>query len=261
MIKELKSIWRMRDLIFLWARYNIQGRYIEVKLGLLWIVFRPLGVTVIYSVVFSELLNRPPTGGVPYFMLFLSGLTVWELISNSFMQSTTSIVSKLSLMSQINFPRESIILVNMIERLVDFMVNSLILIVFAASFGFFPSTAYLYIPIVLISIIAFSLSGAFIIAPISVFVRDIQEIISLVLRFLFFFSGVIFSLDMLSEDLQKYIVFNPFMLLIESYRGIILYNKAPPLEMLMILLVVSLIFLVFGYKFFKSKEGTFVDYL
>ena len=115
MLKEIKSIWQMRELIFLWAWYNIQGRYIEVKLGLLWIIFRPLGVTVIYSVVFSELLKRPPSGGVPFFMIFLSGLTVWELISHTFMQSTISVVSKLNLMSTINFPRESIILVNLIE--------------------------------------------------------------------------------------------------------------------------------------------------
>lgn len=258
---NLKQIWKSKRLIFVWAGYNIQGRFIEAKLGLFWIILRPIFVTFIYTFVFSGLLNRQPRGGVPFVIFFLSGLTVWELIANSLMQASTSLVSKIRLMSQINFSRESIILVDMAERLVDFLVNSIVLILLSTYYGFFPTWAYLYLPIVLLTIVAFSLSGAFIIGTLSIYIRDISQITSLAIRFLFFTSGVIFSLDMLPLEYQKYIVFNPFLILVESYRGIVIYGSPPNMAMIIVLLIVSLFALGIGYKFFKSNEGTFVDYL
>jgi ABC-type polysaccharide/polyol phosphate export permease len=260
----VKSIERFRPtlrLALLWARYNIQSRYTEAKLGWLWIVLRPLGVTVIYSTIFSHLLNRPPQGGVPFFLFFLCGLTIWELFANTLSQATGSTASKITLMAQINFPRESIVLVDFTERFIDFLVNFFILVAISISLGHYPSGAYLYLPVVLLPFMAISLGGAFLIAPMSVFIRDISEITSLVLRFFFFFSGAIFSLDMMSPQIQRYLIFNPLLILIDSYRGIILYGRAPSPVQMGIILVLGLVFFALGYRFYKSQEGKFVDYL
>ena len=260
-MNTLNMLWRHRYLINLWTRYNIQSRYVEAKLGLLWVIVQPVIITIIYTIVFSELLQRPPAGGVPFSLFFLSGLTVWQLINSTWMKSSLIVVSQIRLMSQIKFPREIILVVNLFEKLIDFIVTFIILIIISLLYGYYPTIAYIHLPVTIISILSLTLGISFIIGSLGVFIRDIPELTSLSLRFLFFFSGVIFSLDMLPEKVQKILVYNPLLILVESFRDIVVYGRVPEISQTVITLAISILILFFGYAFFKSKDSEFVDYL
>ncbi|MDH5647325.1 MAG: ABC transporter permease [Candidatus Heimdallarchaeota archaeon] len=260
-MKIFLKLWERRQLVGLWTLYNIQGRYVETRLGLFWIILQPIVYTIIYSIVFSNLLLVKPRGGIPFTVFFLSGLTIWELINSNIMQSSIALVSKLSLISQSKFPREIILVVFLCEKIIDFFTTFIILIIISSYFGIYPTWNYLFLPVYFFAVFSFLLGVSFIVSSLGVFVRDVDRFVGIGLRFLFYFSGVIFSLDMLPENIQPILSLNPILLMVETFRNIVILNESPNINSLLTLLGLGYLILVIGYKFFKSREGTFVDYI
>jgi len=262
MLANLKDLWQRRALIFVWTRYNLQSRYIETKLGLLWIVLQPLAMTLIYAFAFGVILGvRPPRGGVPFICFLISGVTIWSFFSTCITSSHSSIVSNLGLMSQVRFPREAVVLVRFSEALVDFAVTMVLMIGITAIYGHLPSAAYWAMPFVLLGFMLFSIGLMFFLGSLSVYVRDIPEMISIGLRFLFYLSGVIFALESLPDALQKYVYLNPLAVMIQSFRDVVLYAVPPSWKVLLYILVVGILVFIVGYAFFKAREREFADYI
>jgi ABC-type polysaccharide/polyol phosphate export permease len=99
-----------------------------------------------------------------------------------------------------------------------------------------------------------------ILAPLGVFIQDIAQFVSVVLRFMFYFSGVLISRDMLPERVAKYLDINPVFFIVESFRNVLLYNESPDIVLLALWLIASIGILFFGFWFFKRFDGTFADY-
>lgn len=255
-----QNIWKSRYLIKIWTQYNIQGTYIDNKLGLLWILIQPIALTLIYTVVFSGLLNRKPRGDIPFVIFFLSGMVVWQFINNSIRNSPMIIIKNLGLISQVKFSREVFIIVSLCENLVDFFATSLVLIAIASWFGYYPNLNYLLLPLVVLVGIIFTSGIMFLLATLGVFVRDIGQLTGLILRFVFYLSGIIFTPDMLPEGVLWVINLNPIYLLISSFRNIILYNSPPDYISLGVITLLGWIFLMIGYATFRMREGSFADY-
>ena len=131
--QKAKNKWR---LIRTWAYYNIQGNYIDKKLGVLWIIFQPIALTLIYSAVFTTLIPRNPREGVPFILFFLAGTTIWQFFSSSIMQSGLLLIRHLGLMSQVKFPRDTIVFVSVYENFIDFLITFIVLIFFVLGMGF-----------------------------------------------------------------------------------------------------------------------------
>lgn len=256
----LKALSRDKRLIITWTRYNIEANYLDTKLGIIWLVLQPLLMTIMYSLVFSLVLNRSPRGGVPFVNFFLSGMVLWLSFSGSIIRSTTLVAGKANLMGQIQFPRYVIVLVLFLEKMVDVAVGITILFFLNLFYGYYPNTAYFYIPLVLLTFFSLELGGMFILATLGLFIRDIPQIINLLLRLLLYFSAIIFPADMLPERVAAILSYNPIFFLVESFRNIIFYAEVPNLMGLIAWFLVNFLVLIGGVYFFQRKSGVFADY-
>lgn len=260
MKKFIQSFLKNRYLIFTWTRYNIQASYLETKLGLVWLVLQPLMMTGIYSLVFSLVFNRGPRGGVPFINFFLSGMILWLSFNGTIMQSTGVIAQKVGLMGQTKFPPVVLIFVLFFEKLVDLIINFAILFVLNLLAGYYPNLAYVYLIPLLLIFFALELGGMFILSTIGLFVRDVPQVVSMLLRLLFYFSAIIFPADVLPEKAVDLLAFNPIFFLAENFRNVLFYAETPNLIHLMLWLSFSFTLLILGFKFFDSKSGVFADY-
>jgi lipopolysaccharide transport system permease protein len=260
MRKFFSTLWKSRHLITTWTRYNIEGTYLDTKLGAIWIVLQPIILTLIYATVFGLFLARKPRGDVPFVSFFLAGLVFWQFFSDCVMHSSVLMTTKMNMISQIKFPKEALIFVDFLEKLVDFVVTFLILIILNAFYGFYPTLSYFYLPVILLTAFSITLGIMFILSALGVFVQDTPQITSLVLRFLFYFSGILISADMVSPKIASILSLNPLFFLIESFRNVILYSEAPDFITMSLWLVFSILFLIAGVAFFKANDGTFPDY-
>jgi lipopolysaccharide transport system permease protein len=257
----LQSIWRNRALFQLWVRYNVLSRYSQTFLGIVWIVMLPLATSVILSVVFSFIMQARDIGDAPFMSFFLTGLTFWTLFTQGVLTGTVSVLQKMDLINQIYFPREILVIVKLGEALVDLTFTFLVLLAINALNGIFPNANFIYLPLVLGIQIALTLGIMFYTSFLSVLVRDLPQLISVVLQMLFYLTPVLFPLELMPIALRGIItVANPMASIISAYRSIIVYNQPPDLISLYFSLVLSGLVLYTGYMFFKNNERKLADY-
>lgn len=260
MLSIVNTIKTNRFLIKTWVKYNIQSNYIDTKLGIFWIILQPIFQTLIYTLVFGTLLGRNARGGVPFIIFFLAGTSVWQFMNNNWMQASNIIVRNINLMSQVKISAEAVVIVQFVESLVDFGINLVILVVFSILFGYFPTQYYFYLPLMLAIILLVTLGGMYFISGLGVFIRDIPTVLSMILRLLFFVSGVIITPDMMSEKIQGPMSLNPLLQMIEAVRNIVLYAEAPTMKSIVYMTSFSMLVFLVGYRYFKKRQGVFVDY-
>ncbi len=260
LLSIFKTIKDNYYLIATWTRFNIESNYIDAKLGLIWLILEPILQTITYSYIFSALLGRNPRGDVPFIVFYLSGITTWQFLNTSWMRAGNLMVQFNRLMTNIKISPEAVIIIDLAERFVEFIINMILLVIVAAMFGFYPTYTYLFLPVIFLFMILTALGGMFFLGSLGVFVRDIPSITSMILRLMFFLSGVIITPDMLPEEYSKVLLVNPIIHLIEAMRDLTIYGTLPSLKSVLYMGSFSIVVFFFGYRYFKKRQNIFVDY-
>lgn len=255
---NLRRLWANRDLLRIWVKYNVQSRYAQAFLGILWIVLLPLSNALVMNIVFAELL-RVSTDDVPFIAFLLVGLVPWGLFNQSVAAGTRSILGAMGLVNQIYFPREIIVLSALGEAIVDATFMFLATIVINAFVGIYPNPYFLLLPALILIQLIFCLGLMFLVSWLSVLVRDVPQLISVLLQIVFYLCPIIYPITVIPERFRPLIMLNPLATIIEGYRAIIVYNHLPSLFSLLYPLAFGVGLLIFGYRLFKANEDRFAD--
>lgn len=106
-----------------------------------------------------------------------------------------------------------------------------------------------------------TLAFTFILSALTVFVRDIDHFVSVILMLGFYATPIVYQANMLPEKFQWVLNLNPMAQLVETYRSILYYHQMPNWLMIGIWGTVSVILLILGYLIFKKLEKSFVEEL
>jgi len=256
----LPKIWQHRDLVWIWTSYTVRSRYSQRVLGILWIILLPVITGLIFSFVFQELLRAAPVD-VPFLAFFLTALTFWTAFNQGVMNGTTAVEGKMSLINQIYFPREILVIVRMGEILVDFAFALFTLLVINALQGIMPTWLYVYLLPVFFIQLCLTLGIMFFVSYLTIFVRDIPQLVGVILQIAFYLSPILYRVDSIPERFQAIVLINPLVPIIGAYRDIMLYHLPPDLLSLCYPLVMGCTLLYLGYVFFKANESRLADYL
>lgn len=258
---NMRLLFNNRALLGLWIRYNVASRYSQTTLGILWIVILPVTTALILSFVFSYIFKNQEIGDAPFIAFFLSGLMFWSFFTQGVLNGTVSIISKLGLISQVYFPREILVITKLGEALIDLALVFVVTLVINAFMGVYPNLNYIYLPFLLGIQIAMMLGIMFFLSYLTVFIRDVQQLTTVITQMLFYLTPIMYPLTILPVMLADILgLLNPMASLIDAYRDVILRNQPPDFASLFIPLVVSLLLLYTGYLFFKSNERKLADF-
>ncbi|HZZ78932.1 MAG TPA: ABC transporter permease [Gemmataceae bacterium] len=83
----LRNVWTLRFFCLALAKHDIRERYRRSILGIAWSLIRPAGMTLMLTLVFSNVFAVPVREYAPY--LFV-GLIVWQFFSESILQGCNS---------------------------------------------------------------------------------------------------------------------------------------------------------------------------
>jgi len=125
--------------------------------------------------------------------------------------------------------------------------------------GILPNGLFVILPLLLIIQITFMLGLMFIVSWVSVLIRDIPQLISVLLQILFYLSPIIYPVSIIPHRYQFLVNLNPMALLITAYRDVLVYNRAPDWFSLIYPAALGIALLVFGYRHFKANEDRFAD--
>ncbi|HLA43344.1 MAG TPA: ABC transporter permease [Aggregatilineales bacterium] len=254
-------LWENRMLLWIWTHYNVRSRYSQTFLGILWIILLPLSTSIILTFVFTQIFRAYEIGDVPFISFFLSALTAWTLFSQGIINGTGSIMGSLGLISQVYFPREILVIVKLLEAMVDFVFTFVAMLVINAVFGLLPNPHFVYLPVIIFVQIAFVLGLMLFISYLSVLVRDIPQLVNVLLQLLFYLTPILYPASAIPDKLRFMLLLNPMAPIVEAYRTIIVYNKAPDFVSLYYPITVAGVLLYVGYMFFKRNEKRLADYV
>lgn len=253
-----KEIYNYRELLKTNIKKEIRGKYKGSWLGVLWTFLNPLLMLAVYAFVFPYILRVNVDN---YTIFMIVALIPWNFFTTAIQSGTGSVVANGNILKKVYFPREIIPISITTSQLVNFLITCIIMAVFIIFSGVgFSAHALLFPLLVLIQYILI-LGLTFILSALTVFVRDIDHFVSVILMLGFYATPIVYQGEMLPKKFQIFLKLNPMAQLVESYRSILYYHRMPDMTMLVIWGLGSVALLVVGYLIFKKLEKSFVEEL
>lgn len=258
-----KDLWRQRELLYYLAWRDLIVRYKQTIIGILWVLLRPLLTLIIFSLVFGKWAALSSSSkGFPYPLLVIAGLLPWNFFSSVVLDCSNSVLGNASLIGKVYFPRLIIPLSTLMVSFVDFVVSCLLIIVVEMWTGTMPDIRILSLPILTLWVGALGLGIGVWGAAINVRYRDIRHLIPFLLQVGVFASPVGYSTTIVPARWQFLYSMNPMVGIIDSYRWAILGKSFDAyFPGLTISILITIIILTTGIRYFRKSENKFVDYI
>jgi lipopolysaccharide transport system permease protein len=258
LFKHWLKLYQYRDLLWLWTLREVQVRYKQSLLGVAWAVLQPLALTVIFTLVFSRLIEID-TGGIPYPLFSYVALAPWTFFTTSLNFGIGSLVNNMNLVTKIYFPREILPLASIGAAFVDFLVSVLILAGMLLLYGITPGATVLWIVPLLLIQFALTVAVVLLGSAFLVFFRDVRFVVPLLIQVWMYATPIIYPLASVPPRFRPWYFINPMAGIIDGYRRVLLTGQAPLQEGLLTGIITTLVLLGCGYIFFKRSEHVFAD--
>ena len=257
---NLKLFWFYRELLWNLAHREVTQRYKQSILGYAWVIINPLAQLLVMNFVFSTIL-KVNSLGVPFIIFLSVALIPWNLFTQSLISSTSALVSNSNLITKIYFPREILVYATIIAKIVDFFYSCIVLVVLFIFYWTSISINILWIPLILVIQLIFTMGLSLILATFNLFYRDIQYLLNLVLMVWMYLTPIMYPAEMLPARYRFIFTLNPMAVIINAFRQVMLSGSGPNLNSLGIALLMSIGVFLFGFLLFKKFEGEFADYV
>lgn len=255
--KPSRKILYIRDLLRELVVREIKLKYKRSVLGIGWSLLNPLAQLLVYSIVFGNLLPQR----IDRFLVFLFiGILVWEWFNTSLMSATRAIVGNRELIKRPGFPSPILPLISVTSNLINFLFAIPILIGVLIYEGTTFSPVFFAIPLIMVLQFAFSMGLAYLLATFDVTFRDIEYLLGIALKLMFFMTGIFYDPAPLIEKVPI-LYYNPMLHIVQAYRTILIEGQLPDLLPLGILSGISILLLVVGYKTFTNASYKYVEEL
>jgi lipopolysaccharide transport system permease protein len=254
----IRELWAYRELAYFLAWRDVKVRYKQTVLGMLWAVIQPFFLMLIFVVLFGRL-AKIPTDEIPQPIFYFSALVPWIYFSTTVSNAGMSLVSNMSLLTKVYFPRIMLPVAVTLSNLVDFLIGSILFLGFMVYYEIpFGSNLFLW-PALVILLILLSLSLGLFLAALNVKYRDFRYVIPFGIQALLFGTPIIYPASMVPERFQWLLAINPMSGIIEGFRYSLVPSRALHWELLLVSTVFTAALFVAGVAYFKSAEKAFAD--
>ena len=213
---------------------------------------------IIFTVIFSKMV-KIPSDGIPYPIFSYCALLPWQFFSSSFMSGTSSLVSNSPLVQQIYFPREIFPMSSVIASFFDFLIASSVFVILLIFYKVHITFYALFAVLLLILQIFLAIGVSFLASALNVFYRDIGHALTFIIQIWMYATPIIYPISIVPETLRPFYLLNPMAGIIDGYRRVIIQGLPPDWQYVGIATVVTLLVLIFSYKYFKKVEMKFAD--
>lgn len=190
------QLWQRRHFAFELARSRFRAENEADRLGVAWIVLRPMINAAVYGTVFGFILvsDSRPADYLPY---LVSGVFVFQFFAGCLTDGSRSIIANMGLVTTLHFPRAVLPISVVIQQLLGlfWMILALCLIVLANGDPIRVSWLQVVPAVLLFGL--FNLGVAFVAARITIHLRDVAQLIPFVTRMFFYLSGIFTSMQSL----------------------------------------------------------------
>lgn len=264
MFKKVAKHWKRYNPYALYAaKSELKGEVGNSYLTWAWWVLDPVFFMLVY-VFITVVVFRSKGAYLP--VIVIIGLTVWNFFNKMLMISVKIVNTFRGLASKIYIPKYMLIMEKVYVNLFKMMISFGIVAVFSAAYHIPPTVRLLYCVPLFFLLLFMSFSLCVLVAHLGVYINDLYNVVQVILRFLFYLSGVFYDVG---ERLSSTTVFgvsvgrlllavNPVAYIIDEFRRIIIYGKALRPELFVYWSAIAAVLLVLGLRLMYRHENSYI---
>ena len=274
---RLRELAGYREIILNLVRKELKVKYTASVLGAVWSVLNPIVFLAVFSFVVRVTGNNIPQ----YPIYLLSGLLGWNLFSTALLNGARSIIENANLVKKVYFPREILPIASVGVALVDFVLQSTVLLAFIliSRHGIGAQALALY-PLSFAALLVFTTAMTLLVSGLNVRYRDVQHLLNLGLLVWFWLTPIVYPSGLTQTVTIKgvsafdILLVNPLTSITLGFQRA-LYGVPQPVDPLHpivpavsvawlagvigIVLVASVVFLWFTWSTFFKISGDFAE--
>lgn len=238
---------------------EVKARVFDKALGQFWLLVEPIIMAGLYFFISTIIFTY--SGQKNMFLFILTAVIFWRWFSKTLDSSPSVLLSYSSIIKQTNFPVYIIILSYISTEIFLWFISFIILLVFLSCYKIYPSIAYIYLPLVLITQLFLTMFLTLFFSVVGTFIKDLSGILYAFTSIWWYLSPGIYPVSRIPEKYLWVYNLNPFAHILPAYRDILINGKAPEFKSLFVILCCSIIMTVFGFKLFNTAKYRFFMYL
>ena len=223
-INFLIDLYRNRALILQLTVRDFKSRYLGSYLGLLWAFIQPVVTILIFWFVFEVGFKSAPVGDFPFILWLMTGIIPWFFIADTLLNGTGSVVENSYLVKKIVFRVSMLPVVKLLSALVVHVFFVLVIFLIFSVYRVYPGLHSLQIIYYGFSAIVLLLGLTWLTSSLVVFLKDVGQIVSMVIQFGFWLTPIFWSLQMIPGKYQIHLKLNPAYYIIQGYRDSFVHN-------------------------------------
>lgn len=238
------------------AQSQLKSEVANSYLNWIWWILDPICFMLIYTFIFGYVFNSKET----YFPVFIFiGLSMWEFFNRTMNNSVKLVKNNKPIVSKVYIPKYFLLLtklwVNGFKMMVSFGVVALMMVAFRVS----VSWQVLYFIPILFTLGVFTFGCAVHLMHFGVYVEDLANVVTIVLRFVFYLTGIFYNIEKRIPGWGAWLNrYNPLAYLITAMRNCLIYETAPDIFLLFLWLAVGLLISVLGIRRIYREENSYV---
>lgn len=250
--------FQYRTLLLGFLRQDIKGRFAASMGGLVWSLLTPLANILIYIFVFSLVLKvRIPeaqAGTDEFHIYLLAGLLPWMAFADTLTRGTAILLEKAGLITKVSFPVQMLPYVSGFSAYLLNGVGLLLLLGYLLVRGY-GSLTWLWLPLIFFFNLLLAIGLVAITAALCVFIRDLQQLIGLLVSVWFFLTPIIYPEFLVPEEFRAWIMLNPMYYFITLYREVLLQHSLSFTYLAGTAAFSAIVFAAGGWFFMRIKHA------
>jgi lipopolysaccharide transport system permease protein len=261
----IASFWRNRSLITALIKREVVGRYRGSIMGMLWSLFNPIFMLIIYTFVFSVVFKArwsvDSDSKTEFALMLFAGLMTFNLFAECINRAPSLIISNVNYVKKVVFPLEILSWVTFGSALFHYLVSLMVwLIACVILFGKLEITTLL-LPVILAPLVMTTLGLVWLLSSLGVYLRDVSQIIGVLTSVLMFMSPIFYPITALPLEYRYLLSINPLTPAIENARAILVRGQLPDFASLGMSYLIGGIVLFLGFVWFQKTRKGFADVL
>ncbi|MFL5488405.1 MAG: ABC transporter permease [Gemmatimonadaceae bacterium] len=259
MIKALSELVKSWELLYIITWREIQIRYKQSVMGLLWAVLMPIIITaagVFVRVAVSKASGRPITAA-DVGAIGIKALP-WAFFVSAVRFGTASLTANSNLVTKIKFPRLIFPLSSMLTSLFDMVIAIPVLVILLALSGVGFGLTDLWAPLLFVVLVLFTAGLCILFAAANLFFRDIKYLVEVVLTFAIFFTPVLYNAD-LAGKWRWVLMLNPIAPLLDGLDASVVRGQLPDIRWVGYSVLMAVLLFWGGVVFFRRLEPRFAE--
>lgn len=264
-MNAIRALWRYRGFILGNVKREFQSKYLNSLLGVAWTVIQPLSMILVYTIIFSQIMQAKlpgaTAGAFGYSIYLCAGVLTWGMFVEILSRGRSTFIENGNLLKKLSFPRLCLPTTVVAMALLNFSIIFGLFTIFLVISDNFPGWIYFAIFPVLIIQVLFAIGLGITLGVLNVFFRDVGQAVDVVLQFWFWLTPIVYVKTILPEDVQRLMVYNPMTGLMDAYQSILAHGVMPDWQGVLPALFLGVFFCFLGMRLFQKHSGEIVDEL